>query len=126
MKARAAIFAGLTPGAWSCLFTKNEDPLRGVMGGYNTLDVHLQADLLNTANVIVRVQDSPDGQNWTTRYTFPGQLVPGGEIGFYVTYLQDYVRCQLYSEGVGKVDATVLVTNPHENPALWCEEVENY
>lgn len=126
MRSRAIKFKGFVPNTWSCIWAKVEDPMNGVMHGYNGVDVFLQADALNTANCTVRIDDSLDGVTWTTRYTYPNDLVPGGEIGFTARHQGNYVRCMVYSTGTGKVACSVLFPNPHENPALWCEEADSY
>lgn len=90
------------------------------------MDFRFFADPLNTANTIIRFDDSPDGVTWTVRQTLVAALVPGGEDSAQALQQQDYCRVMCYSEGSGKIRVTALRTNPAENPALWPDSPTEY
>ena len=129
---RDGIYAGFAPDTWTCFFTKNEDPMfsggitpSGIMGGYNGVQLHIEADHLNAANVTVRIQDSVDGVNWVTRVTSV-PIVPGGELTFAVHHRGNFVRGQVLSAAAGRITASMLRPEFVANPALWCDEVATY
>ena len=118
---RKYLTVGLTPGSWVCLGQK-EEPRPGVQGGYGGINAHIECDINNTANVTIRVQDSPDDAIWTTRYTYPQAVVPGGEVGFQTAHEGRWVRIMVFSNGTGRVEGILLTPEPFANNPMWPKE----
>lgn len=115
---RAGLFAGLTPNKWVVLFQR-EDPTEDPVYNYRGVDLYLEADDLNTANVEYIVQDSVNGTTWTNRLVGAAPIVPGGEVAVQ-TYIQGrYVRTLLFSHGTGRVDAMLGIPEDQVIPGLW-------
>jgi hypothetical protein len=117
-QSRAGLFAGLAPNQWIVLFQK-EDPTEDPVFNYRGIDLHVQADHLNTAVTEYIVQDSVDGINWTNRLVGAAPIVPGGEVALGVYFSGRYVRVLVYSAGVGRVDATLAIPEDDVVPGLW-------
>lgn len=115
---RASVFAGLTTDQWAILVQK-EEPAPGVRYNYRGISLHMAADALNQANVEYIVQDSPDGITWTNRYVGPAPIVPGGEVDCSVMGIGKHQRVCLFSHGVGRVDATIMLPEDQASVGLW-------
>ena len=65
----------------------------------------VQNDTETPANrsVKVLVQTSADGTTWTTAYTYPNLVVPGGEAVISTSHNQKYVRAVAYSDVATRV-----------------------
>lgn len=118
---RKYLTVGLNPGSWVNMGQK-EEPRPGVQGGYGGIDLHVECDINNTANVTVRIQDSADGVTWENRYTHANAVVPGGEVGFQAAHLGRWVRIMVYSEGTGRVEGTLLTPEPFANNPVFPED----
>ena len=104
---RGHIWVGLRPRAWRVLY-QHLELSDGVFYHGRLQSIHLKADTVNTANVDVRIQDSPDGITWTTRWASVNPLVPGGDLRANCSIRQPYVRCIVYSTGTGMVQGSWL------------------
>lgn len=117
-QSRAGISAGLTPRRWVVLFEK-EDPTEDPVFHYRNVDLFMQADHLNGANVEYIIQDSVNGTTWTNRLVGSAPIVPGGEVSCNVHFRGRYVRVCLYSTAAGRVDATLAIPEDQVIPGLW-------
>jgi hypothetical protein len=115
---RAGLCAGLQPDQWVVLFEK-EDPTEDPVFNYRGIDLYMQADDLNTANVEYIIQDSVDGINWTNRLVGAAPIVPGGEVTAVVFFRGRYVRALVFSHAAGRVDATLAIPEDQVIPGLW-------
>ena len=117
-QSRAAVWAGLSPLAWVVVFEK-EDAVGDPVFNYQSIDLFLKADHLNTANTEVVIQDSPDGATWTNRYVLPSAIVPGGESSMAVHCQQKWIRVLVYASAAGRVDGTLAIPEDQVIPGLW-------
>jgi hypothetical protein len=115
---RAGLCAGLQPDQWVVLFEK-EDPTEDPVFNYRGIDLYMQADDLNTANVEYIIQDSVDGITWTNRLVGAAPIVPGGEVTAVVFFRGRYVRALVFSHAAGRVDATLAIPEDQVIPGLW-------
>jgi len=92
---REPIKAVLQANRWVVLF-QIEDPLHDPVQEYHNIAFRINAHGNNGANCEIVVQDSPDGSVWTTRYTHPTPLRPGGFLNVDCHFLQNYARCLVF------------------------------
>ena len=122
-QARQPVRATMQPNAWKILLQKDGD--ESVTGNFQQLNLHLEADKNNASTVAVKVQDSPDGVTWTTRYTHANPIQPGGLADINTYFSRQNVRVVVMSTAIATVSGTFL--RPEEQctpiitpPALTC------
>lgn len=100
---QGTIFTVLYPNKWICAFRKEQMTTGPFFGSGNPIFFCLEADIQNTANTYVGVQDSVDGSTFQTRYIHPVPLVPGGQLFLDISHYPNYGRLILFSTGNGIV-----------------------
>jgi len=83
---------------------------------FHRINVHLMADLLNDAAVVVEVHESENGVNWCRCPVGRKTIVPGGEIDWSVSHNNRYVRVVLWSSGNGIVTGVRVIPEAQTLP----------
>lgn len=115
---RAGLYAGLSRDAWVVLFQK-EDATENAVFNYRGVDLFMHASELNTANVECIIQSSVDGATWTNVSVLAAPIVPGGDVSMNAMFSGRWVRVLLFSNGTGRVDATLGIPEDQVTPGLW-------
>jgi len=101
----------LQAGRWVVAFQKEGPDNNHVM------DIIVEAEHTNTANVTFRVEESPDGVTWTHTEQHPGvTLVPGGRTQFRVAHSHSWVQLLAYCGAVGQIAVDSRVPGSRSQP----------